>query len=151
MIEAHKMKGTLANIGAMELSAKAQELETASSKKDTDSCRAKLPSFLEELVNFGRNLAEALAEREQHCGPIVLPPELPPIFQKLTNAFAKTDFAAIDEGMESLSALNPDKVLQEELDKIKDAVLTMDYKSALEIMQSLVQASLLQTRLLKQN
>jgi CheY-like chemotaxis protein/HPt (histidine-containing phosphotransfer) domain-containing protein len=45
-IEAHCMKGTLANIGVMELFTLARDLETASNKDDCVFCTANMPFFL---------------------------------------------------------------------------------------------------------
>jgi PAS domain S-box-containing protein len=60
-IEVHGAKSSLANVGFMELSAKALELEIASSKMDAEFCASNLPAFLEELNKLGAGLKEAFA------------------------------------------------------------------------------------------
>lgn len=65
-IEVHGIKGSLANIGAMELTAKALNLEVASAKIDTDFCVANLPSLLEEINNLKSKLKEAFSEIGQN-------------------------------------------------------------------------------------
>jgi HPt (histidine-containing phosphotransfer) domain-containing protein len=137
-IEVHSMKGSLANIGAMELSVKAQELETAADHADAGLCAAKLPLFLKALRRLNSSLAKAFSKENQSHGPIKIPPELPSIFEKLTVAFAETDFPAIDRGIESLNALNTDGMLKEEIEHIKDAVLMMDYDGAMGVMRKLL-------------
>jgi HPt (histidine-containing phosphotransfer) domain-containing protein len=134
------MKGSLANIGAMKLSNLALELENASRKLNTVFCAENLPSFLEKLEYLYLSLKEAFSAEQYN--PLVITPELlstlTVIFNKLITAFDETDFIAIEEGMENLSALQIDSDLNEEIEKIKDAVLTMDYEAAKEVMQNLI-------------
>jgi len=137
-IEAHSMKGLLANIGASGLSNLALELEDASNRKDTAFCISALPPFLKALRGFGRSLEEVFPKENKNSGPVEIPQELPVIFDKLKIAFSDSDFSAIDKEMENLEKLNTDSALEEELDKIKDAVMMMDYDSALSVMQNLL-------------
>jgi HPt (histidine-containing phosphotransfer) domain-containing protein len=136
------MKSSLANIGVMELSAMAQGLESAADQNDIAFCSAKLPLFLETLRFLRSSLTEAFAEKNQSHGQIEIPSGLPLIFEKLTLAFADTDFPAIDRGIESLNALakrgEMDGALKEEIEHIKDAVLMMDYDDAQEVMRKLL-------------
>jgi signal transduction histidine kinase/FixJ family two-component response regulator/HPt (histidine-containing phosphotransfer) domain-containing protein len=136
-IEAHSMKGSLANIGVMELSALAKELETASDHGDAAFCAANLTPFLEALQDLGSSIAEAFGAESRNIGPIEIPPELPAIFEKLKNAFEDTDFLAIEKLMRSLNELKPEGALKDEIENINDAVLMMEYDSALEAMQRL--------------
>ncbi|MCL2069476.1 MAG: ATP-binding protein [Treponema sp.] len=140
-IMVHGMKGLLTNIGAMGLYSQARDLETAADQADTAFCAANLPPFLEELRGLGSSLAEAFANHAPFQGPLEIPPELSlalaPVLKKLTAAFDNTDFAAIDEGMKSLSVIKADGALQEEIEKIKDAVLTMDHSGAMEVIRKL--------------
>jgi HPt (histidine-containing phosphotransfer) domain-containing protein len=137
-IQAHSMKGLLANIGAFELSALALELENASNRKDTAFCASALNPFLKVLHEFGDRLEEIFPEEEQYRGPIEIPPELPLIFKKLEAALNKADFLAIDKEMESIDALNLANNLKEEIEKIQDAVMMMDYDGALEVIRKLL-------------
>ena len=136
-IEVHSMKGSLANIGAMELSSRALELEVAANKEDKNFCSANMPQFLEDLNRLGIEINEALAEKEKDNMEIILSPESLSLFDKLTDALNKTDFIAIEETMKSLDTLNPDGALHEEIEKIKDAVLIMDYIAALEVVNTI--------------
>jgi signal transduction histidine kinase/HPt (histidine-containing phosphotransfer) domain-containing protein/ActR/RegA family two-component response regulator len=134
-IEVHSMKGSLANIGAMKLSSLAKELETASEQGDAAFCVSNLTPFLDALGSLNLSLAEAFGKERRDRGPIEIPPELPSIFNELTKAFEKTDFLAIEKLMRSLNALKAEGALKEEIENINDAVLIMDYGSALEAMQ----------------
>ncbi|MCL1926441.1 MAG: Hpt domain-containing protein [Syntrophorhabdaceae bacterium] len=58
-IEVHGMKSSLANVGSMELSGKALELEIASRNEDAGLCAANLPALLEGLSNLQLKLKEA--------------------------------------------------------------------------------------------
>ena len=137
-IEVHGLKSVLANIGVMELSARARTLEDESNNGNAGFCASELPSFLEGYNAFISALAQAFEKDKQKHGLPELPPELPSIFDKLKKAFDTNDFEAIDEGMENLNALNPAGALKEEIDKINEAVLTLDYNSALEVMKKLL-------------
>jgi CheY-like chemotaxis protein len=139
-IEAHGMKGSLANIGAMGLSALAKELETASDREDAGFCASNLAPFLDALAVLGSSLAETFREESLNLGPIEIPPELQVIFEKLKRAFKETDFLAIEKLMRNLNELEPEGALKEEINNINDAVLVMDYESALEEMQKLLEA-----------
>jgi CheY-like chemotaxis protein len=137
-IEVHGMKGSLANIGADALSELARELEAAADQADASFCAANLPPFLERLNGFGLELKEAFNAKARHRGPIDIPPALPSIFEKMRSAFDEMNFAAIDEEMEKLDALNLNEALREEIEQLKDAVLVTDYDSAIEVMQKLL-------------
>jgi len=137
-VEVHGVKGSLANIGALDLASQARELETASGNEDADFCAVNLHSFLKDLNSLNSNITEALEKDNQNRGPVVIPPELPAILEKMTNAFDEMDFWAIDEAIENVDALNPSGALKDETDKIKDAVLVMDYDGALDVIRSLL-------------
>jgi HPt (histidine-containing phosphotransfer) domain-containing protein len=137
-ISVHGIKGALNFVGATELAQKAYDLEMASDKEDVSFCAENLPPFLEELGRLGTSLAAAFEQKSQNRAPVVIPPQLPPIFEKLTAALTAMDFLAIDEGTERLDALNTDGALKDEIERIKDAVLMMDYDGAQEIMQTLL-------------
>ena len=131
-IEVHGIKGSLANIGVMELSAKAYELEKASSGEDLAFCTANTPPFLETLRILGSELKEAFAKDEDPKGNIEIPPELPPILEKLINALEQSDFLATDEAIERLGKIKAEAALKNEIDKIKEAVMMMDNESAIK-------------------
>ena len=63
-ISMHDIKGALANIGAMELSDRAFELETAAGKAAVAFCASQTPAFLEELGRLRLSLEQAFAEHE---------------------------------------------------------------------------------------
>jgi len=137
-ITIHGLKGSLANIGANVLSFKARELEIASGKGDDSLCAAKLPSFLEELEGLRRQLKDALGKGPGNDDLGIIPPELPLIFERLTNAFVDMDFDEIKKETEKLEALELSAALKEEIEHIKDEIMMMDYESAEELIKILL-------------
>jgi len=139
-IEVHGIKGALANIGAMKLSAKAFDLEIASAKMDSAFCIKNLPPLLEGLSTFGMKLKEAFSAINSSPSDdlLIIPPALPHIFERLTDACAETDLVLIDKEMENLDALNLSDALKEEIEYIKDLVMMMNYDEAAEQMHKLL-------------
>jgi len=137
-IEVHSMKGSMANIGAIELAAQALNLEIASDKGDGAFCAVNLPHFLKGLQALSSGLTDAFKQKIKNSGSFEIPPELPVILSKMEAAFAGMDIPVIDEALESLDTLNPDGALKEEIEKIKDAVQIMDYDGARKAIQELL-------------
>ena len=137
-IEVHSMKSSLANIGAVELSARARELEFAADDLDSAFCRAYLPPFLESLRVLKKGLADAFAKENESRGPVELPPEVRRIFEKLTAAVDESNFLVIEEVTDRLDALDLEGTLKEEIERIKDAVMMMNYEEAKQLMGELL-------------
>jgi signal transduction histidine kinase/CheY-like chemotaxis protein/HAMP domain-containing protein/HPt (histidine-containing phosphotransfer) domain-containing protein len=110
---AHEMKGSLANIGAMELSSKALALEKASEKTDSDFCAANLPPFLEELNALCGELKDAFSAMIQGSDPILMSPELPIVFQRMLEAFGDFNKVHIEQEPETLETSPLSTSLQE--------------------------------------
>jgi HPt (histidine-containing phosphotransfer) domain-containing protein len=137
-IEAHNMKGSLASVGAMELSSRAKELELASSREDSGFFVFILSVFLSEIASLGTLISKTFEANDKNMGVIGnIPPELPEIFNKMTEAFSKTDFLAIESALRNLNKLNLEGTLKEKVAMIEDSVLIMDYESALEMINSI--------------
>ena len=137
-IEVHGIKGALASIGVMELSAKAYDLEIASDRMDIDFCIAKLPDFLHGIRNLAMKLEDAFVLLKQADTQILAPPELSPALQRLKQAFDQIDLVSIDKELENLDALSLTGTLKEEIEMIKDAVLMMDYDVATQSINRLL-------------
>ncbi|MDR2541843.1 MAG: transporter substrate-binding domain-containing protein [Treponema sp.] len=137
-IEVHSMKGSLSNIGVIELSELAYKMETAADNKDAAFCAAQMPVFLKELDKLKQSLVKAFADNTSSLEQPEVTPELQAktaaIFDKLKNAFKETDLILIDEAIIDLDTLNLSGSLYEEVEKIKDAVTVMDYEEAMVIM-----------------
>ena len=92
---------------------------------------------MDDLVCLKQGISKAFAEKIRNSSPVIIPPEMSPLLEKLTEAIGKTDFAAIYAGIENLYALNPQGALREEIGKIKNAVQIMDYDEAEKVMRIL--------------
>jgi len=136
-IEVHGLKGSLASIGAMELAINAYNLETASDKMDVNYCAENLPAFLDKLNDLNLELKEAFIIISQNEGTIVIPPELPPVVQRLTEALDEEDLVLIAKEVKNLEALQLRGALKDEIEYIKDAVMMMDYDGAKEHIRNL--------------
>ena len=139
-IETHSIKSSLANIGAMELASQASELENASERGDAGFCASCLPGFLTEIKGLGDKLKKAFAQPAQSEGSFKNVSDFFPVFEKLITAIEKYDFKLIDKEIKYLDTLNPDNELKEKIDNIKDAVLLLDYDTAIRIMNELMSA-----------
>lgn len=145
-IGAHSLKGCLANIGAMELSSRAYELEAAADRADSSFCTSHLPPFMEDLHSLSLSLTAAFEEKTKSANSesVEVPLALLVVLKKLAAAIAKTDFAAIDKAIETLDALKENGELKEgtplneETEKIKDAILMMDYESAVKVIKTFI-------------
>ncbi|MCL1917736.1 MAG: ATP-binding protein [Peptococcaceae bacterium] len=140
-IEVHGIKGALANVGAMELSAKALELERASDKMDSAFCVSNLPGLLDGLNDLSRHLQESFALLKQNgsaAGITELPPELPSIFQRMMEAFDEIDLKLIDEEVKTLNTVPVKGALKEEIEHIQDMIRMMDYDAATEHIQEVL-------------
>jgi len=129
-IEVHGIKGALANIGAMDLSAKAFELENASRHNDVSFCVDNISSFIEGIIELNMKLKNAFSVININNGPLDIPPELPHILEKLMLAFDDIDLVAIDKEIAGIKALNTTGTLKLKLDQINDAIIMMDYDEA---------------------
>jgi signal transduction histidine kinase/response regulator of citrate/malate metabolism len=128
-ILAHSMKGALSGIGALGLSECALGLEKAASAGDVGFCFDNLPHFIESLKALSSGIKSIFAESD---APVqnVIPEELPEIFGYLKAAFGAFDFAAIAEGTERLNGINLSGEAGEAIERVKDAVVLMDYDAA---------------------
>ena len=136
-IEVHGLKGSFANIGASVLSFKAAKLEDASHEGDIDYCIANLDEFVDELRVFEKNLINVFEEIWEKQETFEIPPELPPILSRITEAMAETDFSAVYEEVDNLNALELDGAIKEEIEKLTEALMIMNYDHAEIIIERL--------------
>ncbi len=138
-IEVHGIKSALANIGAIDLSAEALDLEIASAGQDAIFCAANLPALLNGLAALSTALNEAFAAIAKSDAPAEpLPPELPGIVEIMTRAFGEVDLVAIDSAVEKLDALPLHGAAKDTVERAKDAILIMDYDKATKFLMELL-------------
>jgi len=139
-IQAHSIKSSLANIGAMNLSAKAYELESAASRNDIDFCTTHLQSFSEELDDLSFKLTEAFSELRKENGPSVVSPELELILTGMIDSLQEKKFIEINNDLQKLEMQELDGSLKDKVGEIMDAIIIMDYENALNEIQKLLNA-----------
>jgi hypothetical protein len=69
---------------------------------------------------------------------VIIPPELTLILTRMKDAISKTEFVEINSEIKNLEAFDPGDELKNEIEEIKDAVMMMDYDSAMEAIQKLL-------------
>ena len=137
-IQTHSMKSTLANLGAMELSALAHELEAASARMDLSFCESRLPSFSEQLITLNGKIAEAFSELPPEESSSAVSPQFPVILKKLRTAIQETEYVEINAEIKNLDTLELQGGLKDDIESVKDAVMVMDYECALESIDRLL-------------
>jgi signal transduction histidine kinase/DNA-binding LacI/PurR family transcriptional regulator/CheY-like chemotaxis protein/HPt (histidine-containing phosphotransfer) domain-containing protein len=138
-IEAHSMKSSLANLGAMGLSGEANGLEAAAARSDGAFCATNLAPFLGALGDLGGKIKEAFSELEEGSDPVAAPPELGLILARLKGAMDEIEYVRINEELKNLDGLDMGDVLKGRVEEIKASVIIMDYDSAAEGIQKLLQ------------
>ena len=136
-IEIHSMKTSLANVGAMELSSMACELETASGSMDCAYCSSAMPPFSAALLILRDKLKDAFSLNRRNKTQVITS-ELAFILTTMKEAFKNTDFTEINNGLKNLDALNLENRLKYEIEEINNAVMVMDYDAAAEMIDMLL-------------
>jgi HPt (histidine-containing phosphotransfer) domain-containing protein len=102
-IAVHTVKSNLATIGAMRLSEKAFELETASKNREIDFCRRRFPEFKEKLLSLYKKLSvifsDSLEPKEKKPG------DMNRLGENAQKALAAVEAFDSDTGIEILKNL----------------------------------------------
>jgi len=139
-IRAHSIKSSLANVGAMSISAKAYELESAGLRKDIEFCASHLQSFSKELEDLSAKLTEAFSELPKGNGPSVISPELELILKRMMDSLNGKKYIEINDNLKKMETQELDGSLKDKVEEIMDAIIIMDYQSALDEIQKLLSA-----------
>ena len=131
-IEVHGIRGSLSNIGAMELASEAYELESASGKEDHAFCVNNLQPFLDKIIRLSFDLREAFSDADINDGSLSIPPDLKSALERLKTAIDAMDIELIDIEIDKLDKINLDGAFRAEITDIKDTVSMMDYVIASE-------------------
>ena len=140
-IEVHSIKSSLASIGALALEKDAYELELASGRGDSDYCSSHVPQLIADLSTLHMRLKDAYSGIDRCGDKMNIPSKLIPILERMTDAFRDIDVVAIDDGVEQLTALSLAGELGEEVERITDAAIMMDFDIAIELINKLTTAS----------
>jgi len=139
-IKAHSIKSSLANVGAMSISAKAYELESAGMRKDIEFCASHLQSFSKALEDLSAKLTEVFSELPRGNGPSVISPELELILNKMRDSLNGKKYIEINDNLKKLETQELDGSLKDKIEEIMDAIIIMDYQSALDEIEKLLNA-----------
>jgi HPt (histidine-containing phosphotransfer) domain-containing protein len=134
-IEVHGIKGSLSLIGATELTPMARKLEEASRESNHIYCNENLPEFNNGLMSMGAALKKIFAEKEVQYN---YPPELPPMLEKLTEAFARMDYDVIFDSIDKIGTLEFEGATKDEIESLKNAVMLSNYEFADVIIKRLL-------------
>lgn len=118
-LQAHGLKGSLANLGAVHLSDAALELERAGKNGDGTFIKAHLGTFLTELEAFGKELAAIYGGKAPADNPLVK-------FKPIIDAADAFDYAAVYSEADMLDQTETDPKVKEALAGIKK--LAEDYE-----------------------
>ena len=136
-IEVHSMKSSLANLGAMELSARALALEEASDRGDRAYCAANLEGFTEALNELRGNVKAAFPGRKD--GVVEEIPEgLKEVLEKMEYVCRGKEFEEVNNELQYLDQYRLNGALGDDIEEIKDAVMIMEYDSAADMIQKLI-------------
>ena len=139
-IEVHSMKSSLANLGVMELSAAARELELASGRGDKEYCANNLEKFLERLNELRSRLAAAFSagKGEEKTGSGEIPEGLRDVLRRMSEACESVEFEEVNNELQNLETFRVNGDLGDRVEEIKDAVMVMEYDSAVGMIKKLI-------------
>ena len=142
-IHVHGLKSSLASVGAVSLSQLALSLEKACTASDAKYCREKLPSFIRQLENLGRQLETVFAntanDAEDSDKPAGDADGLEEGMGCFMKALALYDYEAVTECMENLRVVNYGPDAKDLLEKIQNHIDQFDYDSAGKLVVSFME------------
>ena len=130
-ITVHAMKSALANIGEKELSAKADELETAGRNEDLAFLNSQTAEFLTQLQEIIDQKDEILSKCEKNNQKGDSPRIDKEVLRKLKNALENYDISAIDQAVNILQNFS-------EAEAIIEKILLGDYDEAIAAIEILL-------------
>jgi len=130
-ITVHAMKSALANIGEKELSAKADELETAGRNEDLAFLNSQTAPFLTQLQEIIDQKDEILSKWEKNNQKGDSPRIDKEVLRKLKNALENYDISAIDQAVNILQNFS-------EAEAIIEKILLGDYDEAIAAIEILL-------------
>ena len=133
--QAHAMKSSSRNIGAVELSEQFKEMEFAGKDNDMDKIEAKLPACLDALEEMRNNLKEYLENggSDDDEKPDAL------FMRKMQSALDDMDTDAFDELLElALSKEYREDVVQQ-FRKVQEAYDDFDFSKVTDLLEELLQ------------
>jgi HPt (histidine-containing phosphotransfer) domain-containing protein len=139
-IQAHAIKGAAGTIGAAEVSAEAETLETAGKAGDMAAIREALPLFHQRLARLVEDIGKALEDDRKEAKA--------PVFGEESGVFVDT-LSALRAALETKNMKEADRLLEEleriaetemagQITDISDRVLMGEYTKAVELITILL-------------
>jgi len=143
-LQAHALKSAAANIGALDISERAHELETAGKRGDPEFINANAKNFLADLETLTKeiNLTLAVNKKNATQAPIDFG-ALKTILTKLKTALAAVDIEEIDKNAHDLQAFSHTEKAESAVDAILRMVLIGNFDEAEVRIDSLMKESFL--------
>ena len=136
----HAMKSAAANVGALQLSASAKDLEMAGKREDVQYIKEKMPVFLEELKSQLDIIRDKLAERDRNgeTDDDAETADLKSMLTKLQTAINVLDIGTMNSTIDNLLRLKLPKKMSSGIRNISKSILMAEYDEALDIAGSLL-------------
>ena len=136
-IEVHALKSASKQIGAMDLSEKAAELERAGNEGNTVFIHENTDALLSDYRSYIDVLAPYFAVNKQdNQGSLMLTAEiLTTLFEKLRNAMDDLDMDAMEAAMEEMKQYRYEGNVLELFKQLQEAVENIDIDRAEEILR----------------
>ncbi|MDE7326786.1 MAG: PocR ligand-binding domain-containing protein [Lachnospiraceae bacterium] len=137
-IEVHALKNAARQIGALQLSDMAADLEKAGNARDTAIIHAKTDEMLLLYSSYQQVLDPFCAEKEEdESGKKAIPVQiLSDCFEKLKEAVDDLDMDRMEEVVKVMGQYHYEGRNQELFDRLKDAVEEIDVDACVEIMKN---------------
>lgn len=137
-IEVHALKSASKQIGAMELSSMAAELEMAGNARDSEFIRANTNKMLDRYQGYIPVLAPFCEEKKVDEGTksAASNDELTVLFEEMAEAVDNLDMDAMEEVMTKLEKFKYDGEQAELAEKLREAVDSIDVDTCTELLDS---------------
>ena len=140
-IHAHALKSATANIGAMQLSNAARDLEMAGKQEDVSFVKAHNPGFLAEMETLLNDIHRSLSMRRgsgEKTGGLMDPKALKTRLARLKLALETLDAGAMTSTVDYLLDQNLTDSIRTAVQNISRHILTAEYDEALEVIETLL-------------
>ena len=132
-IKVHALKTSLRIIGAMELSAMAEKLESAGNSGDMDFINENHPGFFEEYLKF-KDKFKSLRESKDDTEKEMIPDsELKGAFDALRDVIPQMDYDSVEMILDGLGDSKLPEEVQDKVEKLRTYLKTFDWEKMEEL------------------
>ncbi|MCR5440580.1 MAG: response regulator [Lachnospiraceae bacterium] len=132
-IKVHALKTSLRIIGAMELSAMAEKLESAGNSGDMDFINENHPGFFEEYLKF-KDKFKSLRESKDDTEKEMIPDsELKGAFDALRDVIPQMDYDSVEMILDGLGDYKLPEEVQDKVEKLRTYLKTFDWEKMEEL------------------